>query len=191
MPDYHSPPGPPGPIQPQFKPVDCDNLFEVLMSKIDKPHEYTHIIAELICRSVTSLTTVEHVDGVPMIQDPNRGKTLSMARPIIMGTWCGRNICNRYLKIGDVPSINDQGFYLPRKATITGIWGKSRSTGSWTIEARKNGVQLSVANTSISGGTGESSNIDVDLNEGDCLQVYASGTGISHPIGAVEIAWRK
>jgi len=188
MPDYHSPDGP-----PEFKPVDCDNLFELLMSKVDKPHEHTHIIAELLCKALANSATgaIEYVDGVPMHPDPVRGKTLSTARPVVIGSAHGRNKCDMYLKIGDVPSAGLQGFLLPRKATITGLWAKSRSAANWTIEARRNGVSLTLASTLVSGGKGSATNVDIDLDAGDVLQIYANGDGIDHPIAAVEIAWRK
>ena len=189
MPDYHSPDGP-----PEFKPVDCDNLFETLMSKVDKPHEHMHIIAELLCKALagTGNGNIEYVDGIPMHPDPDRGKTLSLSRPLIQASTHGNSKCNIYLRIGgDVPSAGKQGMLLPRKATITGIWAKSRSTSTWTIEARRNGVSLTLASATITGGKGSATNIDIDLDAGDHLQIYASGMDIDFPTAAVEIAWRK
>ena len=189
MPDYYSPDGP-----PPFKQVDCDNLFEVLMSKVDKPHEHMHIIAELLCKALhpTLSNLVEFVDGVPMLPDPNRGKTLSIARALVQAGTHGNNKSNQYLKMGgDIPGAGLQGMLLPRKATITGIWAKSRSTSSWTVEAHRNGVSLSLASALIVSGKGSATNVDIDLDSDDWLQIYASGSGIDHPIAAVEIAWRK
>lgn len=188
MPDYHSPDGP-----SQFKPVDCENLFEVLISKIDKPHEHMHIIAELLCKALDQAqeTNIEYVGGVPMLLDPIRNKTLSLARPIINAGDHGRNKCDQYLKLADVHTAGEQGFLIPRKATITGLWAKSRSVGSWTVEARRNNVSLTLASANITGGQGSATNVDIDLDPGDTLQIFANGDGIDHPIAAVEIAWRK
>lgn len=189
MPDYYSPDGP-----PPFKQVDCDNLFELLMSKVDKPHEHMHIIAELLCKALqtSSVNNIEYVGGVPMHPDQSRGnKVLSLSRPIIHAGVLGENKCNQYLKISEVPSAGAQGFLIPRKATITGIWAKSRSAANWTIEARRNNVSLTLASATVSGGQGSSLGVDIDLDAGDCLQIFANGDGIAHPVAAVELAWRK
>jgi len=170
----------------------CDTLFETLLSLIDKPYDRDHLLAKLLCRILSGqlITPIDVVDGVPMFYDPNRDKNLSFARPIVEAGAHGLNITNRYLKMEDVPSAGEQGFLLPRKATITGMWAKSRSIGNWSLEVRRNGVLLSMANVSIVNGEGSNSNIDIDLNAGDVLQIFAVGTAIAHPIAKVEIAWR-
>jgi hypothetical protein len=178
-----------GPLDPSV----CDDLFEVFLHIIDKPYDYNQLLVKLLCKLVQSTAggDISFVDGVPMVFDPNRSKILSLARPPITAGWCAKNVVDRYLAMDQVPSKGAQGFYLPRKATITGIWAKSRSTGTWTVEARRNNVSLTLASTTITGGSGEASNIDIDMDEGDCLQIFASGSGISHPVAAVEIAWRS
>jgi len=187
MPDYRSPNGP-----PPFADVTCDELFEVLVDRIDKPHEYTHIIAELICNALGSAgTNIEFVDGVPMIPDPNRGKILSLARPIITAGDFGLGVKDRYLSIEDVPTAGRQGVRLLRPCTITGLSGQSRSTGDWILEIRKNGAAVTVASLNVTGGSADDSNMDIDMDEGDILQVMGIGTGIQHPLAAVELAWRK
>lgn len=135
-----------------------------------------------------SSTTI--VNGVPMVQDLTRGKTLSLARPIFQATLSGQNISDRYLKIGEVPTQSLQGMFIPRPATITGLWAKSRSTGNWTIEVRRNGTPISLVGITVSGGSGFDADMDLDLDAGDTLQVFANGSNISHIIAGVELAWR-
>lgn len=186
MPDYHSPDGP-----PEFKPVDCNNIFEVLFDRVDKPLEYTHIIAELLCKATNPTQNIVFVDGVPMIYDPTRGKTLSIDREVIRAGDFGKGVTNRSLSMDDVPSAGSQGYPVPRPATITGLWAKSRSTSAWIFEVRRNGAAITLANLNVSGGIAYDANLDIDINIGDTLQIFASGTNIQHPIACVEIAWRQ
>jgi hypothetical protein len=85
---------------------------------IDKPYDYNHLLAKLLCRllQITQAQLIEHVDGVPMIGDPDRNKTLSMARPIIIAGDFGHGVTNRYLSIEDVPTSGAKGFLVPRAA---------------------------------------------------------------------------
>jgi len=83
-----------------------------------------------------------------------------------------------------------QGFLMPRDATITAMWAKSRSTGSWNVEVRKNGIPITLVSIPVVGSFGSDSTIDVDVYAGDFLQFYLNGTAVDHPIAGVEIAWR-
>lgn len=169
----------------------CDELFETLLGLIDKPYDYNQLVAKLLCQALQQSSQIEFVDGVPMMPDPGRGKTLSISRSIVRAGDFGQNISDRYLSMDDIPSMNKQGFLLPRPATLTGLWAKSRSTGGWIAEVRRNGVELTVAGISVSGGSGENSNINIDLDEGDVLQIYASGMNVEFPLVKAEIAWRE
>jgi hypothetical protein len=174
-------------------PPICDNLFETLLSLIDKPYDYNQLIAKLLCQLLQAAQHQQIVieDGVPYFWDSDRSKMLSLARPIIRGGANGNAIDSRYLKMDDVATAGDQGFLIPRPATLTGLWGKSRSTADWTLEVRKNGSNITLASVIISSGSGQDDFIDLDLDDGDYLQFYAIGNDISHPIVALELAWRQ
>jgi hypothetical protein len=173
-------------------PPVCDNLFETLLSLIDKPYDYNQLIAKILCQLLQAAQQQQIVidNGVPYFWDSDRSKMLSLARPIIRGGAYGEAIDSRYLKMEDVATAGAQGFLIPRKATLTGLWGKSRSNGNWTLEVRKNGSAITLASVIISSGSGQDSFVDLDLDEGDFVQFFAVGNDISHPIVAMEIAWR-
>lgn len=169
--------------------IDWNTLKEQFDRLIDKPLDYNALLTKILQESNAQVTVVL-IDGVPMIVDNIRGKTLSVARPVVQATLFGQNMSQRYLKIGEVPTQSSQGFILPRAATITGLWAKSRSLGNWTIEVRKNGLPVSLVGLAITGGQGLDPEVDFDLDAGDTLQVFANGASMSHIIAGVELAWR-
>ena len=171
----------------------ADTLFEDLVARIDKPHEYSRLIARILSDllNATILQQIVLFDGVPYNYDNIRGKTLSLTRPTIQASAHGHAISDRHLSLGDVPTGGHQGFLVPREATITALWAKSRSTAAWTFEVRKNGVNLTLASVNIVAGDGAAPNVNIDVAEGDWLQFYVAGTNVGFPIATCELAWRK
>lgn len=173
--------------------VLCDNLFEELLSLIDKPYEYNHLLAKILCDLVgqSQSQSIIYDGGVPYTVDPTRNKSLSLARVVHHAGAHGLGVTNRYLQVaGDVAAMGEQGILIQRAATITGMTAKSRTTGGWTFEVRKNGANITVASLAVSGGLGSDPVLDIDLNEGDWLQFFVSGTNIGFPVVSVELAWR-
>lgn len=172
--------------------LNLNELFPRLDKAINDPHEYTHRLTAFLAEiaQLSQTTSFTYVDGVPYTFDPVREKYLSLSRAIFDSSFYGNNIINTYLRSGLVPTAGEQGFLLPRDATITALWGKSRSHGNWNLEIRKNGVPITVASVLISNAFGYDSNTDIDLNAGDWVQFYLNGTSVQHPIVACEIAWR-
>lgn len=173
--------------------TDADTLFEMLVDRIDKPHEYSRLIARLLGQVLNQAAQQNIVvfEGVPYTYDSVRAKFLSLTRPTIQVSSYGPTVSNRCLSLGDVPTGGQQGFYVPRNATVTALWAKSRSTAPWTFEVRKNGVNLTVASANIVVGQGAEPNVNVDVDEGDWLQFFVAGTNVGFPIATCELAWRK
>jgi len=168
------------------------DLFERLQESFHQPESYNHLLAKTldhVCQIVIN-GQINWVGGVPYSTDPLRGREISVNRVTLTSAYYGLNQSDRYLRIDGVTAAGSQGFLLPRKAIIAGLWAKSRSTGSWTIEARRNGSPITLASVVISSGFGSNDFIDVELIAGDFVQLFLSGTGVDHPIAAVEIAWR-
>lgn len=130
-------------------------------------------------------------DGVPGLEDTTRSnKVLSLARPIAAAGHYGNAAVDMYLKTeGAVPTMDESGFFLPRTATITGIWAKSKSTTAWIFEVRKNGVSSVIDSVTVTAGVGSKTNLNIDLSANDCLQFYLNGTA-DFPQGFIEFAWR-
>lgn len=173
---------------------EIQNLLEELLRLQDSPYAYNNLIARLLndLWSMAAAGTITYDGGVPYTLDPIRQKFLSLARPVFSAGGHGFGVTNRYLQLsGDVASMGQQGILLPRAATITAIAAKSRSTGSWLFEVRRNGVNITVASQAVAAGSGSNPNLDIDLDAGDWLQFYAGGTNIAFPEATVELAWRK
>lgn len=166
-------------------------IYEDLINTVDKPHDYAIIIsklyAEIFNNSSAQFITVE--DGVSYFFDPIRQKSLSTARLTVIAGEAGV-VSNRYLAMSGVTGAGDAGFLLPRKATLTGLWAKSRSPANWTIELRRNGALVTVASVPVSFGSGFNRNINIDLDEGDWLQFYVENAA-NQPLSVAEIAWRR
>lgn len=86
--------------------------------------------------------------------------------------------------------MSEQGFLIPRPATITGLWAKSRSQQAWTIEVRKNGIPITLVSVPVVTSKGYDGSIDVDLQPGDWIQLFLNGNAVEHPIACCELAWR-
>lgn len=168
---------------------DQKKFFEELVERIDKPIEYSHLIARFLSQLSTNQLVVM-VGDIPYVQDPIRGKLLSCARTIFTASYYGLNQSSRYLRIDGVTSAGNQGILMPRNGTVTAMTAKSRSTGIWNFEVRKNGIPTTVAGITVTSSLGNDPILDVDFNAGDFLQFYMNGAGIDHPIVSVEIAWR-
>lgn len=166
--------------------LPLNELFEQLNARIDKPIEYNH----LLCSAISfNLPPIVFIDGIAYADDPSRGKRLSINRPILTAGHYGQNQNNRYLRMQDVPMAGDQGFLMPRNATIIGLWAKSRSTSPWNIEVRKNGAPITLVTVPVSG-FGSDLTLNFDLNAGDTVQIYLAGSSVDHPIAGLEFAYR-
>ena len=180
-------------MSPHLKGVCPPDLFELLCDRIHDPREYSHIIAEaidLLCNR-SAEQEITWLDGIPYIKDPTRDKFISTFRPNLTTGWYGKNQKNRYLRMaGGVTTAGSAGYLVPRKAVITGLWAKSRNNTPWVIEVRRNDSPITLASVNIVGSFGKDLLLDVDLDEGDYLQFFLSGTGVDHPIASMEMAWR-
>lgn len=168
--------------------VTLQELFEELNKRIDKPLDYNHILTSFLSSATTG--AIVFIDGLGYYFDPVRGKYLAVSRTILSAGQFGQNQNSRYMRMSDVPMQAAQGFLLPRDATITGLWAKSRSTSAWSVEVRKNGAPITLVAVPISGGSGSDLTLNYDLNAGDVLQIFQSGSAIDHPIAGIEFAWR-
>ena len=169
------------PIDPdaswKLREICPDDFFEQLQEAMKQPEDYNHLLARTLNElcgllATTQITPLIQVGGVAYYIDVLRGKKLSTHRVTMNGSYYGLGQASRYLKLGEVTSAGSQGFLVPRPATITALWAKSRSTGSWTIEARKNGSPITLVSVSITSSFGSSMALDVDVAAGDHLQLF-------------------
>jgi hypothetical protein len=169
--------------------VDFDNLFENLMKVADDHHRYNHMLAKIL----TSLgqNNFHLHDGIAYVYDTQRGHLVSTARMTIHAGKDGLGVTNTSLRIAGIPMQGKQGVLIPRKASITAAYAKSRNNSNWSLEIRRNGNPISICSVPISGGRGSRAGLDVELQEGDWLQLYVAGTNVEHPMASVEIAWRQ
>ena len=169
-----------------------EDMFERLQRAHHHTEDYNHLLARTLndlCRC-TFISGVKWVDGMPYLWDLSRSKWISLSRVTLQTAYYGLNQANRYLRVGTVTSCGAQGFLCPRPAVLTAIWAKSRSILTWTVEARKNGIPITLASANIINSFGSDLTLNVDVDAGDWLQVYLSGNSVDHPIAAVEFAWR-
>lgn len=173
--------------------LNAQELFEKLVDTIDKPIEYSRLISGMLSDLVaqSAAQQIVLIDGVPYNLDTGRQKVLSLTRPVFQAAAHGANVSSRYLVTDGVPTAGPQGFYVPRDATITALWAKSRSNGPWSIEVRKNGANLTLASLAVIGSASANPQLNIDVSAGDWLQLFLVGTGVQHPIAALELAWRS
>lgn len=172
-------------------PLELSKLFEDLMRNESHREQYNQILARWIQDMTSGLGVTQWVDGVAYIYDPIRSKQVSVNRQIYMAGYYGQNQSDRYLKIEGITTIDNHGVLMPRKALITGIFGKSRSGGNWIVEIKRNDDPTVLAQIQVDSTVGSEMNLDVELEEGDLMQIYMVGSGVDHPTVGVEIAWRN
>ncbi len=168
--------------------VDFNTLFEDLDALIDKPHDYNSLLVRALMQTSAAF---EWSGGVAFSFDPTRGKNLSVSRPVYNAGVYGLNHSNLYLRVAGVTTAGGAGIIVPRSATITALFAKSRSGTAWAIEVRKNDVPITLVSVPVVGGFGSDPQLDIDVDAGDTLEFYLSGSGVDHPIAGLEIAWRK
>lgn len=168
-----------------------NKFFEDLNNTYHDPWEYNHLLAQIIADILDQLeeSDIFFVDGVGYHYDPSRQKFLSVDRHYAVAGGYGLKVKNRYLKIAEVPTQGEQGLRMPRAGTITGLAVKSRSTDTYFMEIRRNGIPLTMVSLEVTGGGLHANNIDIDFDEGDHLQFYLDGQA-EHPIAQLETAWR-
>jgi hypothetical protein len=133
-------------------------------------------------------------DGIPYIDDPTRaGKRLSVHRQHF-GFGRNGNADNTYLRVGDALN-NESGWVMPRDATIT-AWsvfypGGAASKG---FEIRINNVAVALASATVTQDVVTlQKNLNIDIDEGDRLQVFvvAAGGNANDANSSIEVAWRR
>lgn len=133
-----------------------------------------------------------NIESIPYIQDSTRNKWLSFGRQTLAFGRKG-NTKNQYVNFhaGVLPS-NLSGYRMARKATIVSVTTQLSSSGTCTVQLRKNDSTSSIGTLGLTGQLGNSStNIDIDLDKDEYLQCYISGTNfVRDPIILVEVAWR-
>jgi len=169
-------------------PLSLETLFEDLMKNESHRERYNQLISRLF--SLMSTATITWIGGVPYSYDPSRSKNISVCRPVYMAGYYGQNQSDRFLKVEGITTITNHGILMPRNAVITGLYGKSRSSGNWTIEIKKNDNPTTLVSVPIVGSAGSNMNLNIDLNAGDFAQIKMVGSGVDHPIVGLEIAWR-
>ena len=149
--------------------ISMNELFEELQRRIDTPEAYNSLMSKLFANVQSG--SIMWDNGIPYVADPLRGKQLSLNRANVSAGYYGMNQSHRYLRMEGVTSAGN-GFLLPRKATITAFWAKSRSPGSWAVEIRKNDQITPIATLNVNG-QAFADTLDVDVEAGDFLQLIS------------------
>ncbi|MBD3260968.1 MAG: hypothetical protein GF334_04700 [Candidatus Altiarchaeales archaeon] len=131
-------------------------------------------------------------DGLVFINDPTRGnKRLSIDRQVVLYSEDG-NSDGTYLRPGNVIN-NFAGWIIPRDGTITAAtYGYITGAANKDFIIRiNNSTDLNTTNV-LSATATVDSGLNIDVSEGDVLQVFisATGAGIADAFATIEIAWR-
>lgn len=154
----------------------------------------TKIKQHILEHEILGLGNVLTIGGRLWVYDVIREKWLSVDRFQVIGGRNGRTR-NIYLDTIDAMPFTLNGWRMIRDGTITSIAVQASSAPVWTLHVRKNGDPTNIASLQINGTLGAHiTTINVDLNEGDAVQMYAdvpAVTGVYDPLAWVEIAWRR
>ena len=123
--------------------------------------------------------------------DRTRTKWLAVAKEYMQ--FSGRdsaNNSNEYARFGLFTS-NQAGGRLMRNVTLTAIAAQTNGAETWTVRVRKNGSVTNLASLAITAASGDqATNLNVDFNAGDDIEVYIDGSNIDRPAIRLEFQQR-
>lgn len=99
----------------------------------------------------------------------------------LAGARTSNNVSNVYLRSGDGLPYNTTPFLLPYNGTIKYISISSGTNSTWIGEVRNNGVAITGATISSNNNSGTYSSYNINVNEGDLLQLYCNGNSVNNP----------
>lgn len=116
------------------------------------------------------------------IYDSVRGKWLS-PRSVTSGASRNmHNASNIYLYAEDGAATSVSPFVLPFNSTLIAMSASCREPETWTAEIRISNLAVPGASLSLMASTYSFSNtLNIDLNQGDKIQFFANGNGLSFP----------
>ena len=105
------------------------------------------------------------------------------------------NMCGAAkITVAEVEELVPLGDLDPNQIHITGIFVQSGEAGTYTLEVRRNGVVTVLTSITVTAALGgQLTNINVDLDQGDRVQLYLNtgGNNVNAPLGGIEIAYRE
>ena len=132
-----------------------------------------------------------HDNGIAYIHDCIRVKLISTSRIYLRGGVKSRKASNQYLRVEDKQPTLSVGDSLPRPGTITSLTANCEVASTWILEVRRKGSVAVLASLAINASDrAEDTSLDIDVNQGDVIQLFMNGVNISFPRGLLEIAWR-
>lgn len=137
------------------------------------------------------LAVPEWINGHAYSIDLARGKKISLSRQTVMTQWDSKTVSNRYLKLGNIATMNFNGVLIPKNSVITGLWASSQNTDNWIVEVRKNNVVTPLFSLNVTNRVGKNLNLNLDINEDDLVQIYINGSNIINPNVFLEYAYRE
>ncbi|MBU0995382.1 MAG: hypothetical protein KJ737_23035 [Proteobacteria bacterium] len=135
-----------------------------------------------------NLSDINIQNGIVYGRDVTRNKWMGPREDFIFSR--SGNTKRAYLMIGNVPS-NQGGVRMQRNMTITAVSCQLDASGSCTVEVRKNDGASPIATLTLSAAEGAHNNtVNVDVSEGDFLQVYVDCTvAVSSPTVKITAAY--
>lgn len=102
-----------------------------------------------------------------------------------------QNASNIYLRGPNGVPTNQAGFMITFDSTIIAIGATSSNSATWTAEVRKNNLITPETSLNVIASTsGLINNLNINVNEGDELQMYCNGTNINRPHATVYLIRR-
>jgi hypothetical protein len=122
--------------------------------------------------------------------DPFRNKLLCISRKTISAGRYSKTVANEFLRFDDGIPGSSSGKLIKQNATITSISGMTSASGPWTLKIFKYGSNIPILTQAISNQAFIFNSLNIDVNSGDVLQIFANGNNIKMPLVEVELAWR-
>lgn len=130
--------------------------------------------------------------GYSFEYDSVRSKWLSTAEKDMGAARSQGSTTNQYLRVFDSMAMSTTGWRAPLDITIVGLIAQTEGVETWILELRKNKAVAVLDSLSISAAVGaQDLTIDIDIDQGETIELFCNGTSIAYPIGRVLYKYRN
>lgn len=111
---------------------------------------------------------------------PTYGDKLAFSGTFVLVAGRSSNTTNRYLNTEGNVSTNISSYLLPFDCTLKAIGASSTAAETWTPEIRIGGIVQASFNI-VAAAKGFDDTFSIPFNQGDAIEFFCSGSGVSNP----------
>jgi hypothetical protein len=121
---------------------------------------------------------------------PTYGDKLAFSGTFVLVAGRNSNANNIYLRTEGNVATNSSSYLLPFDCTLRAISASSTAAETWTPEIRVGGV-VQASFSIVAAANGYDNSFNLNFNQGDAIQFFCNGSGVSNPTMAAYFVRRE